>query len=173
MVDLLNIAGSFLWAGHLERLCWQELHNPRLAGGLGVTCVASRGQALLAKQLYLQVAAGGTPAAHLAFWLGQAVGHYIPGLAGGSHSPCPPASLVGVVEVLVEIFAHGTVPPNRLDQAKAATIYAAFLDTPPPLPRWNSAGPLLFIWFGGGCGPPTSLPSWWTDTLCCCMTSCL
>jgi hypothetical protein len=81
-----------------------------LAGGLGVSCVASRGQALLAKQLCLQVAAGGTLAAHLAFWLGQDVGHYVPSLAGGSPSPCPPASLVGVGEVLVQIFAHGTVP---------------------------------------------------------------
>jgi hypothetical protein len=37
-----------------------------------------------------------------------------------------------VGDVLVELFAHGTVHPNHLDQAKAATIYAAFLDTPSP-----------------------------------------
>jgi hypothetical protein len=127
-----SIAGSFLWAGHLERLAWQELHNPRLAGGLGVSCVTSRGQALLAKQLCHQVAAGGTPAAHLAFWLGHAVGHHVPSLARGSHSTSPPASLVGVGDVLVELFAHGTVHPNHLEQAKAATIYAVFHDTPPP-----------------------------------------
>ncbi len=90
-----SLAGSFLWAGHLERLAWQELHNPRLAGGLGVSCVTSRGQALLAKQLCLQVAAGGIPAAHLAFWLGQAVGHYVPSLARGSHPSILPAPLVG------------------------------------------------------------------------------
>jgi hypothetical protein len=107
-----SIPGSFLWTGHLERLAWQELHNPRFAGGLGVSCVTSRGQALLAKQLCLQVAAGGTPAAHLAFWLGRAVGHYVPSVAGGSHSTSPPVSLVRVGEVLVELFAHGTSTPT-------------------------------------------------------------
>jgi hypothetical protein len=62
-----SIAGSFLWMGHLERLAWQELHNSREAGGLGVSCISSRGQALFSKRLCLQVVVGGTPAGHLAF----------------------------------------------------------------------------------------------------------
>jgi hypothetical protein len=60
-----SMAGSFLWMGHLERLAWQELHNSREAGGLGVFCISSRGQALFSKLLCLQVVVGGTD--HLAF----------------------------------------------------------------------------------------------------------
>jgi hypothetical protein len=55
-----SLAGAFLWGGHGERLAWQELHNMREEGGLAVSCVFMRGQALLAKQMCLQVAAGGT-----------------------------------------------------------------------------------------------------------------
>jgi hypothetical protein len=43
-------AGAFLWRGRLERLAWDELHSPPSQGGLGLTCVATRAQALLAKQ---------------------------------------------------------------------------------------------------------------------------
>jgi hypothetical protein len=43
-----SLAGAFLWSGHMERLAWQELHHKRQAGGLGVSCIFTRGQALLA-----------------------------------------------------------------------------------------------------------------------------
>ena len=33
---------------------------------------------------------------------------------------------------MVEVFQHATVPPDALLTAKAADIYAAFMDTPPP-----------------------------------------
>ena len=48
--QLTTAAGAFLWRGHLERLAWQELHCPPLEGGLGVSSIATRAQALLAKQ---------------------------------------------------------------------------------------------------------------------------
>ncbi len=37
-----------------------------------------------------------------------------------------------MAEVLVELFFFGTVAPNRPDEAKAAGVYLAFMDTPPP-----------------------------------------
>ncbi len=119
-------AGSFLWRGPLGRLAWQELHN-REAGGLRVSCVLSRGQALFSKQHCHQAAAGGA-AAHLAFWLGQAVGHDILCLAVHAHAHSLPAPLFRLCEVLVEIFTHNTVLPNSPEQATAAGIYAAFMD---------------------------------------------
>jgi hypothetical protein len=54
------LAGAFLWGGHAERLAWQELHSRREEGGLAVSCIFTRGQALLAKQMCLQVVAGGS-----------------------------------------------------------------------------------------------------------------
>jgi hypothetical protein len=70
-VKATSASGSFLWLGYLERLAWQELHNKKEAGGLGVSCIFTRGQALLSEQLCHQMAAGGFPATHLAFGLGQ------------------------------------------------------------------------------------------------------
>jgi hypothetical protein len=121
-----SLACSFLWLGYLERLAWQELHN-REAGGLRVSCVLSRGQALFSKQHCHQAAAGGT-AAHLAFWLGQAVGHDILCLAVHAHAHSLLAPLFRLCEVLKEIFTCNTVPPNSPEQATAAGIYAAFMD---------------------------------------------
>jgi Reverse transcriptase (RNA-dependent DNA polymerase) len=39
-------ASAFLWQGRLERLAWDELHTPPSRRGLGLTCVATRAQAL-------------------------------------------------------------------------------------------------------------------------------
>ncbi len=49
--QLTAMAGSFLWAGHLERITWQKLHSPKLEVALQVSCLASRAQALLSKQI--------------------------------------------------------------------------------------------------------------------------
>ncbi len=140
------MAGSYLLVGHLEWLAWQELLNKREARGLGMTCISSRGQALFSKQFCLQVVAGGTLHSS-ALWVGQAVGHYIPSLAVCSHASNPTAPFLLAGEVLVEIFSNGTVPPNRLQQAMSASIYAAFLDTPPPTKlesRWPFAWNLVW-----------------------------
>jgi hypothetical protein len=75
------------------------------------------------------------------FGWGAAVGHYVPSLAGGSHTPKPPALLLQVADVLVELFSFGTVAPNSLAEARAAGIYAAFMDTPPP-PKVEAKWPL-------------------------------
>ena len=48
--QLTAAAGNFLWRGHLERLAWQELHRPLLEGGLAISCLQSRAQAMWAKQ---------------------------------------------------------------------------------------------------------------------------
>jgi hypothetical protein len=163
-----SLAGSFLWAGHLERLAWQELHHKRQAGELGVSCIFTRGQALLAKQLCHQVAGGGTPAGHLAFWLGAAVGHYVPALVGGSRTPRPPALLLQVADVLVELFSFGTVAPNRSAEARAAGINVAFMDTPPSSEGGDQVAPGLgYFWrrlWGSGLPPP---PPWWTSSSSC------
>ncbi len=83
----------------------------------------------------LQVAASGTPAAHLTFWLGSVVGHFVPSLTAGSHAPRPPAGLVQAAEVLLELFSHGTVPPDGLATARAAAIYCTGCSWTPPSPQ--------------------------------------
>ena len=45
-----SLMGSFLWFGRLERLQFDELKNPLLAGGLAVPCVASKSDSLFLRQ---------------------------------------------------------------------------------------------------------------------------
>ncbi len=71
VICLTKVAGSSLWVDHVERLAWQEIHNQKSAGDLGVSCVATRGQALLSKQLCHQMAVAGPHGQNLAFWLGS------------------------------------------------------------------------------------------------------
>ncbi len=79
--QLTAVAGSFLWAGHLEQIAWQELHSPRLEGGLQVSCLASRAQALLSKQICWTIGNSGPAVNHLAYWLGCHLAAHLPHLA--------------------------------------------------------------------------------------------
>jgi hypothetical protein len=54
-------------------------------------------------------------------------------------------------------------PPHPLGPGQGSYHLYRFLGYSPPLPRRNSAGPLIGIWSGEGCGLLTSLPCWWTD----------
>jgi hypothetical protein len=63
---LRRAVSDFLWKGRLERLALDELHSPLAEGGLRLSAIATRAQALLAKQACHRLAGGGNPAAHIA-----------------------------------------------------------------------------------------------------------
>lgn len=130
--QLTTAAGSLLWKGHRERLAWQELHCPLSEGGLAISSVASRAQALITKQFCWSVGNGGNAASHWAYWIGQRLGIFVPALAHGPHSPVLPPHWDALAVLLAEVFAHNTVDPAALLSATAADIYASFMDTPPP-----------------------------------------
>ncbi len=154
-----SMASSFLWLGHLERLAWQELHGKKEKGGLGVSCISTRGEALLAKQFCHQVATGGTPAGHLAFWLGCVLGYLEPAVTGGRHASMLLGLLVHVAEVLEEVFVFGTVTVTSPERATAAGIYMAFMDIPPPQ-RLRPGGQSGGTGSGGGVGAPGCRHTW-------------
>ena len=129
---ILRAASTFLWQGRLERLKWEELVRPLHAGGLGVTCVASRAQAMLAKQACHRLAAGGRPAAHLSFWLGLRLLRYLPGLRAGPHAEAIPAFYADLAALLLEVMALDCVEPANLEAVTAAGLYKEFTSTPPP-----------------------------------------
>jgi hypothetical protein len=58
---LRRAVGDFLWRGRLERLALEELHIPFSEGGLRLSSIATRAQALLAKQACHRLAGGGAP----------------------------------------------------------------------------------------------------------------
>jgi hypothetical protein len=116
---LTSAAGSFLWRSHLERLAWQELHSPLTDGGLAVSDLNSRAQALLAKQFCWQAGNGGHAAGHWAYWLGSRLAGLLPQLIPGPHAPTVPPAWLGLAEVLKEVFSFNTVQPANLLEATA------------------------------------------------------
>jgi hypothetical protein len=74
--------------------------------GVGVSCVATRGQVLLANSLTFRWrggrGGGGPPGHHLAhFWLRGLLGDVCPSLVGGAHAV--PLALIQMAETLGEI----------------------------------------------------------------------
>ena len=131
--QLTTAAGAFLWKGrNLGRLAWQELHSPLTEGGLNVSSVATRAQALLSKQFCWAVGNGGEAAAHWAYWLGPAVAGALPDLAAGRHAPAVPRAWLDLVAVILELFQYDTVTPDGLLAASSKNIYSTFMDSPPP-----------------------------------------
>jgi hypothetical protein len=146
-------AGDFLWRGRLERLPWDELHAPPALGGLGLTCVATRAQSMLAKQACRRLAGGGQPAAHLAYWLGLRLRHHLPALAAGPHAEAIPPSYRDLGRLLVEVFELEEVDMAALAAVTAKQLYEAFTTTLPPpkvqtkfpRPGWPKTWSLLTI----------------------------
>jgi hypothetical protein len=129
---LAAAAGAYLWRGHLERLAWQELHSPLAEGGLALSCLQSRAQALLAKQFCWAVGNEGEAAAHWAFWLGGHLGVALPALAGTPQAPSTPPVWLELAGVVEELLEFETVTPAALLAATSKEIYSVFMETPPP-----------------------------------------
>ena len=93
--QLTAAAGNFLWRGHLERLAWQELHRPLLEGGLAISCLQSRAQAMWAKQACWSLGGGhpgGSPPCPL---VGAVLGGLLPSFGPAAACGGLPASLGG------------------------------------------------------------------------------
>jgi len=127
-----SAAGAFLWRGHLERLAWQELHSPFLQGGLQLSDLVSRGQALLAKQFCWAVGLDGPSKHHWAYWLGRQLADVLPQLEDGQHAPTSPPYWLQLADIIRELLAYDTVAQDGLQAATAKALYSSFMDSPPP-----------------------------------------
>jgi zinc-binding in reverse transcriptase len=99
---------------------------------MDLTCVATRAQALLAKQACHRIAGGSLPAAHIAYWLGLRLRHHLPALAAGHHPEAIPASYAALGHLLLEVLDLEDVEAAALGAVEAKSLYAAFTDTLPP-----------------------------------------
>ena len=128
-------AGAFLWgeAGFgAKRVAWETLHNPYSAGGLAVTHIHSRAEALLVKQSCWMAGQNDRAAAHMAFWHGDKLEHLYPQL----HPPQLPRRLPSfmpmVTALLEEVAVTGLVDTAALSAVTAKEIYVFFMSSPPP-----------------------------------------
>ncbi len=129
---LKRAVGAFLWRGHFERLAYDELHRPLSQGGLRLSCVASRAEALLAKQTCHLIAQGGRAAGHLAYWLGQRLREVLPVLGPGLHAEVLPPSMAYLACVIREICDLDCVDREDLQATESKKIYKELTSTLPP-----------------------------------------
>ncbi len=122
---------DFLWNGCLEWLAHEELHIPFSEGGLRLSSIPSRAQALLAKQACHRLAAGGRPARHLAYWIGLRLRPYLPALGSGLHAEDIPPVYKDLSNLLIEVFGLPSVSVNSLADVSSKGLYMEFTSTLP------------------------------------------
>jgi len=142
LARIKKAAGKFLWKGRLERLAWSELHGPLRAGGIGLPCVATRAQSLLAKQACHRLAGGGRPAAHLSYWIGLRLRDHLPAIGLGPNAEAAPAFMVNLSRLLLKVFALECVDLNALDCVAAREVYLE-LKADPLSPKIEARLPAL------------------------------
>jgi exonuclease III len=124
-------AGAFLWRGSLERLPYQELHQPSNRGGLGLTHLATRAEALLAKQACHRISEGGNPRAHISYWLGLSLRRDLPDLRQGLNAEFLPGHWVALAKLLQEVLRQEEVEADQLWAVTAKDLYKSWVSTPP------------------------------------------
>jgi hypothetical protein len=139
---LRRAVSDFLWKGRLERLAFDELHSPFSEGGLRLSAIAARAQALLAKQACHRLAGGGNPAAHIAYWVGLRLRGRLPALGGGPHAEDIPPAFKELASLLLEVFSLPEVSVASLADVTSKYVYSQFTSTLPP-PKVESRQPDL------------------------------
>ena len=145
-----QLVADFLWRGRLRRLAFDELHDKRDKGGLGLSCPQTRAQSMLAKQACRHLASRGHPALHLGYWLGTSLANLLPTVpsAGLMLPGQPPPQYAGLLDLLREVFSLECVNTARLEDVQSAKIYKELTATL-PTPRIERVSPDLpwdIIW---------------------------
>ncbi len=149
-VRLRRAIGDFLWDHRLRRLAFDECHAGLTKGGLSLSCPQTRAQSMLVKQACRQLADGGRPALHLAYWIGFSLRGLYPALASAGLTLVdqPPPQYAGLLDLLRETFTLDCVNTNSLQETQSAAIYKEWTLTL-PTPRVERVTPDLpwdIIW---------------------------
>ena len=118
----------FIFQGRPERLELSEIENRPEAGGLGLTCLATKAESLLLRQsLRVLARPDETCSRHLGYWLGNFLEESFPHLALlGPSAPAlyPQFPLkAAVLEVIEEGLMRGEFEPKKLKEATTKAIY--------------------------------------------------
>ncbi len=121
---LRRVVTEFFWNGRLERLAFEVLHLPVSEGGLHLSAVSARAQALLVKQACHRLAGGGNPAAHIAYCVGLCLRDCLPVPGGGSHAEVIPPVFKELASLLQEVFFLPEVSVTSLLDITSKYVYA-------------------------------------------------
>ena len=124
-----SMKSSFLFRGKPERLRIEELYNPASKGGLGLTDIRTKGDALFLKQLARMLIRKEEDAyKHLCYWLGHHLQHQLPAMKDTAPVPRrpPPAFHQHALTLLLEGLRWFGLEPGKLEKITAKNLYKEY-----------------------------------------------
>ena len=97
--------GKFLWSstGRLLRVSLADIKNSRDNGGLGLTCLASKGKSLMLSQLLRIVRNGDSKTVgHMLVWLGKLLEDFLPHMQSITALPKTPSYFETLADTLTQ-----------------------------------------------------------------------
>ena len=127
--------GKFIWynSGYTLRVSMSDLKHPLEKGGLGLVCILGMSQSLQLSQLFRLLKSGdGKAIGHVAYWIGEFVDAFIPGLSEGEHAVVVPAFYEDLAELLASRRIDDSVSPSNWRSLTNKILYCHHISCLPP-----------------------------------------
>ena len=124
--------GAFLWHGRLERLPLKVLYNPVKKGGLAITNIQAKCDALFLKHLTKILCTESPTRNHLLYWVGLSLRNMFPELVPPMRAEALPPYFLHCVRLLKENGVTPQIEFENLTQQTTKKLYGAFNPAPPP-----------------------------------------
>ena len=126
--------GRFIWynSGYTLRVSTHDLKHPLEKGGLGLVCILGMSQSLQLSQLFRLLKSGDLKATgHVAYWIGEFVETFIPGLSEGEHADIVPAYYADLAELLAFKTMDESITPSNWRSLTNKILYNQYVNCIP------------------------------------------
>ena len=126
--------GKFLWSstGRLLRVSLADIKNSRDNGGLGLTCLASKGKSLMLSQLLRLVRNGDSKTVgHMLVWLGKLLEDFLPHMQSITALPKTPSYFETLADTLTQARITDVVSMVNWKNITCKMIYLTYVKSLP------------------------------------------
>ena len=109
-----SIIGKFIWKGRLLRVALAEIKNSKMKGGLDLVCLQSMSSSLLVSQfLRLLKSSDNKSINHAAYWIGDGISLFLPGMDSGLHHHSIPDFFAHIESLLLDGRVDDLITENN------------------------------------------------------------
>ena len=128
--------GNFIWSatGKILRVKMEEMKLPAEKGGCGLNCIRRMSKSLFLTQLLRLIKSTDTKSIrYLGYWVGEALGDFLPGIEEGDHGSDSGTYFEYISDLVVEAQLSDLIDKDNWRSARNRTIYSGLCtDLLPP-----------------------------------------